>query len=179
MKIAFAKPELPETGSLAVAAMDGRKLGSHAAQVEKLTKGAVNRAIGASRFKGGAEDHLALLAPVKPGFVEGFESVTYARRLEAVLKTLNAIRLATRESSLAAKPFPDTVGRFGLLQMFRYAIVPPALGSAGEEVDPATRAPKPGVPRLSLNVAFDGASALGAPVICCTLCVPSVAPDLS
>jgi leucyl aminopeptidase len=64
MKIAFAKPELPETGSLAVGVMDGRKLGSHAAQVEKLTKGAVNRAIGASRFKGGTDDHLALLAPV-------------------------------------------------------------------------------------------------------------------
>jgi leucyl aminopeptidase len=63
MKIAFVKPELPETGSLAVGVMDGRKLGTHAAQVEKLTKGAVNRAIGASRFKGGTEDHLALLAP--------------------------------------------------------------------------------------------------------------------
>jgi leucyl aminopeptidase len=63
MKITFAKPELPETGSLAVAVMDGRKLGLHAAHVDKLTKGAVNRAIGASRFKGGTEDHLALLAP--------------------------------------------------------------------------------------------------------------------
>jgi leucyl aminopeptidase len=67
MKIAFAKPELPESGSLAVAVMDGRKRGSHAAQVEKLTKGAVNRAIGASRFKGGTEDHLALLAPAGVG----------------------------------------------------------------------------------------------------------------
>ena len=67
MKIAFAKPELPESGSLAVAVMDGRKLGLHAAQVEKLTKGAVNRAIGASRFKGGTEDHLALLAPTGVG----------------------------------------------------------------------------------------------------------------
>ena len=63
MKIAFAKPELPETGSLAVAVMDGRKLGSHAAQVEKATKGAVNRAIGASRFKGSTEDQLTLMAP--------------------------------------------------------------------------------------------------------------------
>jgi leucyl aminopeptidase len=63
MKIAFAKPELPESGSLAVAVMDGRKLGLHAAQVDKLTKGAVNRAIAASRFKGGAEDQLSLLAP--------------------------------------------------------------------------------------------------------------------
>src|SRR3954453_13911518 len=63
MKIAFAKPELPESGSLAVAVMDGRKLGLHAAQVQKLTKGAIKRAIAASRFKGGAEDQLALLAP--------------------------------------------------------------------------------------------------------------------
>ena len=63
MKIAFAKPELPENGSLAVAVMDGRKLGSHAAQIDKATKGAVTRAMGASRFKGGAEDHLPLLAP--------------------------------------------------------------------------------------------------------------------
>jgi len=63
MKIAFAKPELPESGSVAVAAMDGRKLGLHAAQIEKLTKGALSRAVGASRFKGGTEDHLALMAP--------------------------------------------------------------------------------------------------------------------
>jgi leucyl aminopeptidase len=62
MKIAFAKPELPDDGSLAVAAMDGRKLGLHAAQVDKQTKGALTRAIGASRFKGGAEDQLPLLA---------------------------------------------------------------------------------------------------------------------
>ena len=49
MKISFAKPELPEAGSLAVAVMDGRKLGLHAAQVDKLTKGGVTRAMGASR----------------------------------------------------------------------------------------------------------------------------------
>jgi leucyl aminopeptidase len=63
MKISFAKPELPETGSVAVAVMDGRKLGLHAAQIDKQTKGSVARAMGASRFKGGAEEHLALLAP--------------------------------------------------------------------------------------------------------------------
>src|SRR5215475_12128342 len=63
MKIAFAKPELPDSGSLGVASMDGRKLGLHAAQVDKLTKGAVTRAMGASRFKGGADEHLSLLAP--------------------------------------------------------------------------------------------------------------------
>jgi leucyl aminopeptidase len=63
MKISFAKPELPEAGSVAVAVMDGRKLGLHAAQVDKLTKGGVTRAMGASRFKGSADEHLSLLAP--------------------------------------------------------------------------------------------------------------------
>jgi len=98
--------------------------------------------------------NLALLAPVRPGFVEGFETVTYARRLELLLKTLNAIRLASREASLATNPFPDSVGRFGILHSFRYAIVPPDIGSRG--VPDAANDPSPGLYRLSLNVAFDG-----------------------
>jgi Dyp-type peroxidase family len=99
--------------------------------------------------------NLALLAPVKPGFIEGFETVTYARRLETLLKTLNAIRLASRESSLTKSPFPDAVGRFGILQSFRYAIVPPEIGSLGEP-KPASGTPSAGLYRLSLNVTFDG-----------------------
>jgi Dyp-type peroxidase family len=104
--------------------------------------------------------NLALIAPVKPGFVEGFETVTYARRLETLLKTLNAIRLASRESSLTKSPFPDAVGRFGILQSFRYAIVPPEIGALGEpEVasgSSGSTAPRAGLYRLSLNVTFDG-----------------------
>ncbi len=104
--------------------------------------------------------NLALLAPVKAGFVEGFETVTYARRLETLLKTLNAIRLASRESSLTKSPFPDAVGRFGILQSFRYAIVPPEIGSLGEPEAASGAAalatPRAGLYRLSLNVTFDG-----------------------
>lgn len=99
--------------------------------------------------------NLALLAPIKPGFVDRYETITYARRLELLLKTVNAIRLASRESALIKSPFPDAVGRTGILHSFRYAIVPPELGSKGEPA-PIEAEPRPGVYRLSLNVTFDG-----------------------
>lgn len=63
MKIAFAKPEFPESGTLVVAVMENRKLGLHAAQADKLTKGGVARGLTASRFKGQADEQLTLLAP--------------------------------------------------------------------------------------------------------------------
>ncbi|MBC7991648.1 MAG: Dyp-type peroxidase [Rhizobacter sp.] len=99
--------------------------------------------------------NLALLAPIKPGFVEGYETLTYAKRLESLLKTLDAIRHATREAALEPSLFPDAVGRVGLLHSFRYAIVPPDVGSAGE-IPPEPGDPRPGIYRLSLNVTFDG-----------------------
>lgn len=98
---------------------------------------------------------LALLAAVKPGFVPGAEGFTYGQRLRLLLRTLNAIRLAGRETPLFDSPFPDSVGRFGMLQSFRYALVPPEIGSAGEAPAPADRLP-PGVWRLFLSVTFDG-----------------------
>ena len=112
MKIAFAKPELPETGSLAVGVMDGRKLGSHAAQVEKLTKGAVNRAIGASRFKGGPDDHLTLLAPagVPPESVRLLtREATEFSRLPAVRERLAAAGL--EPSSVCGDAFAAQIAR--------------------------------------------------------------------
>ena len=63
MKIAFAKPELPKGGTLAVAVMEDRKLGPTAAALDRKTKGAIARAIAASRFRGRPDDLLALLAP--------------------------------------------------------------------------------------------------------------------
>ncbi|MEX1107311.1 MAG: M17 family peptidase N-terminal domain-containing protein, partial [Dongiaceae bacterium] len=63
MKIAFAKPELPKSGTLAVAVMDDRKLGPTAAALDRKTKGAIARAVAASRFRGRPDDLLALLAP--------------------------------------------------------------------------------------------------------------------
>ncbi|MEX2201533.1 MAG: leucyl aminopeptidase [Dongiaceae bacterium] len=63
MKIAFAKPELPKSGTLVVAVMEDRKLGPTAAALDRKTKGAIVRAIAASRFRGRSDDLLALLAP--------------------------------------------------------------------------------------------------------------------
>jgi len=93
---------------------------------------------------------LASLAPAKPGFVPGAEGYTFVQRLKALLRTVNAIRLTGRETPLFDSPFPDAVGRFGLLQSFRYALVPPEIGSAGEPPPSADRLP-PGVWRLFLS----------------------------
>jgi leucyl aminopeptidase len=63
MKVAFAKPEIPASGTLVALAAEGRKLGKLASQLDKATKGAIGRALEASRFKGGAEEFLTILAP--------------------------------------------------------------------------------------------------------------------
>ncbi len=99
--------------------------------------------------------NLALIAPVRGGFIPGADTFTYAKRLEMFFKTLNAIRLASRESSLTPNPFPDALGRWGILHSFRYALIPPEIGSAGEPPKPDDRL-SPAVYRLYLNVTFDG-----------------------
>src|SRR5690242_14656412 len=63
MKVAFAKTEVPASGTLVALAADGRKLGKLAGQLDKATKGAITRALEASRFKGAAEEFLTILAP--------------------------------------------------------------------------------------------------------------------
>ncbi|MDY0884021.1 leucyl aminopeptidase [Dongia soli] len=63
MKIAFAKPELPAQGTLVAVVAEQRKLGQLATQIDKSGKGAVTRALGASRFKGNADELLTILAP--------------------------------------------------------------------------------------------------------------------
>ena len=63
MKVAFAKPEIPTAGTIVALVGEGRKLGKLATQLDKATKGAIARALESSRFKGGAEEFLTLLAP--------------------------------------------------------------------------------------------------------------------
>jgi leucyl aminopeptidase len=63
MKIAFAKPEIPDSGAVVAGVYEDRKLTPTAARLDKQTKGAVERALAASRFKGKREDLLAVLAP--------------------------------------------------------------------------------------------------------------------
>ena len=63
MKPNFAKPELPKAGAVVVAVLEGRKLTPGATMIDRAAGGAITRAIAASRFKGGPEDALSVLAP--------------------------------------------------------------------------------------------------------------------
>jgi Dyp-type peroxidase family len=89
---------------------------------------------------GGITD-LVLLADLKPGFVDALEVISHVDRLRRVLRTLNGLRLGSRESSAPASPYTDIVARWRIVHSFRWAIVD---GKAG--------APD----RLLLNVNFDG-----------------------
>ena len=91
----------------------------------------------------GGVTNLAVLAPIKPGFVPGFETITYLERLRRLLNALHAARQNVRESEVRRPVFADAIGRAGIIRDFRYAIVPPDTG-------------EPGTSRLSLNVSFDG-----------------------
>lgn len=89
---------------------------------------------------GGITD-LNLLADIKHGFVDALEVVTYVDRLRKVLKTLNGLRLGSRESSAPASPYTDIVARWRIVHSFRWSIV-----------DGKDGAPD----RLLLSVNFDG-----------------------
>ena len=97
----------------------------------------------------GGVTNLALLAPVKPGFVDGLDTCTFVQRLDYVLKTLQALALAAREAMAeSASPEDDFVGRMKIVHFFRFALVPPE--------PPAQPDAEPGLHRLMLNVTFDG-----------------------
>ncbi|MDH3475364.1 MAG: leucyl aminopeptidase [Rhodospirillales bacterium] len=63
MKIAFSDLSLPASGALAVPVAEGRKLLPSAAKLDKATKGALARAMSASRFAGKKTELLEVLAP--------------------------------------------------------------------------------------------------------------------
>ena len=63
MKIVFAEPSLPKSGSLIVGVLDDRKLTPSAQRVDKETGGMLTRAMNASKFKGRKDDILTVLAP--------------------------------------------------------------------------------------------------------------------
>ncbi len=65
---------------------------------------------------------LTLTAPIKSGFIDAFESVTYETRLKMVMKALFKIRSTAREHS-KVKPFVDTAERILSLLDFRLAIL--------------------------------------------------------
>ena len=63
MKIAFAKSELPSAGTIVVGVLEEHRLTPTAQQLDKLTKGAIDRALSVGRFKGRPDEQLAILAP--------------------------------------------------------------------------------------------------------------------
>jgi Dyp-type peroxidase family len=65
---------------------------------------------------------LTLKAPVRKGFIDAFESVTYETRLRAIMKALSKIRSTAREYT-AIKPFAETTEQIQSLLDFRLAIV--------------------------------------------------------
>jgi leucyl aminopeptidase len=63
MKISFAEPKLPKSGTLVVGVLEGKKLTASAAALDKESNGALTSAIAASRFTGKKEETLAVPAP--------------------------------------------------------------------------------------------------------------------
>lgn len=93
--------------------------------------------------------NLAVMAPLRTGFVPVADTITYLKRLDLLLTALNAARVAARESMIGALPFPDAIGRFRMIHSFRYAVFPP------KHEPPAGGDPTAGR-YLTLNVTFDG-----------------------
>lgn len=65
---------------------------------------------------------LVVVAPIKDGFIEAFETVTYASRLDIVAGALNKIRVAAREYERAV-PFSDVTERIMSLLDFRIGLI--------------------------------------------------------
>jgi leucyl aminopeptidase len=63
MKISFAKPSLPAKGALVVPVLEGKSFGPTALKLDAVTKGAIKRAVDASRFEGKKGQTLLILAP--------------------------------------------------------------------------------------------------------------------
>jgi leucyl aminopeptidase len=138
MKIAFAKPDLPKSGTVAVAVAEGRKLGATAEALDRKTKGAVARAIAASRFKGNSDDILSLLAPAglefdrlvlygvgKPAKLDALGLQAIGGRLIATLggsgaESVAIVVDALDGAKLSASKMAVEVGYGALLRSYRF-----------------------------------------------------------
>ena len=76
-----------------------------------------------SRTLGGSSD-LTLLAPIKPGFIDSLETVTYKTRIKRVLATLHGARQTTYEYA-AARLLSDSIERVGVILSVRVAVLEP------------------------------------------------------
>lgn len=67
MKITITEPKLPASGALVVGVLKGGTLLATAKQLDQASKGALGKAIKASRFTGGKGQWLDLIAPAGIG----------------------------------------------------------------------------------------------------------------
>ena len=65
MKIAFAAPSQPKSGTIVVGVLENRKLSPTGAVLDKQSGGALTRAMSSSRFSGRKDDVLGVLAPTQ------------------------------------------------------------------------------------------------------------------
>ncbi|MGF1593430.1 MAG: leucyl aminopeptidase [Kiloniellaceae bacterium] len=65
MNISFAAPSVPSSGALVVGVLEGKKLTPSAANLNKLTDGALERALAGGSFSGKKNELLEIVAPAK------------------------------------------------------------------------------------------------------------------
>jgi hypothetical protein len=65
---------------------------------------------------------LVVVAPIREGFIEAYEKITYATRLKLVAEALNRVRVTAREHERIA-PFSDVTERILTLLDFRVGII--------------------------------------------------------
>lgn len=64
---------------------------------------------------------LIVIAPIKDGFIDAYDNVTYATRLKLVAEALNRIRVAAREYERVS-PYTDTIERILNILNFRITV---------------------------------------------------------
>ncbi|MDE2145355.1 MAG: hypothetical protein KGJ24_01555 [Burkholderiales bacterium] len=67
---------------------------------------------------------LTLLAPIRPGLVPSFNSISHKSRIKSLLQALNAGRSSAHEYALL-RPFSDAVERVGKIHSVRVAVLEP------------------------------------------------------
>lgn len=75
------------------------------------------------RSLGGTSD-LTLLAPIKPGFIESLEAVSYKTRVKRTLDILHGARMLSHEYA-SARLLSDAVERVGVIHSVRVAVLAP------------------------------------------------------
>lgn len=65
---------------------------------------------------------LVVVAPIKDGFIEAYDNITYATRLKLVAEALNKVRVAAREYERST-PFSDVTERILNLLDFRIGVI--------------------------------------------------------